>query len=121
MWPRQAKSKVTNRVGLHWFWGYSQPPYNRETPVAKSYAWPTLVNKTGEQLEEHYRKALKSLAKTDGMLGAIFHKAENKIPDPAKLSRIIKMIDEENWISLDADTKGDLYPDLKPSTLLAIG
>lgn len=91
---------------------YSQPPHNRTTNVAKTYVWPTLVNKTGKKLEEHYRKALKSLAKTDGMLGAIFHKAENKIPDPAKLSRIIKMIDEENWISLDADTKGDLYEGL---------
>lgn len=91
---------------------YSLPPYNRTTNVVQSYAWPTLLNKNGEKLEEHYRKALKSLAKTDGMLGAIFHKAENKIPDPAKLSRIIKMIDEENWISLDADTKGDLYEGL---------
>tara|TARA_R110001583_G_scaffold193470_1_gene362038 strand:- start:270 stop:1721 length:1452 start_codon:yes stop_codon:yes gene_type:complete len=91
---------------------YSQPPYSRTTSVEQYYAWPTLVNKTGEKLEEHYRKALKSLAKTEGMLGAIFHKAENKIPDPAKLSRIIKMIDEENWISLDADTKGDLYEGL---------
>lgn len=69
-------------------------------------------HKTGEKFEEHYRKALKSLAKTEGMLGAIFYKAENKIPDPAKLSRIIKMIDEENWISLDTDTKGDLYEGL---------
>lgn len=91
---------------------YSLPPYQRKTNVVQSYAWPTLVNKTGEKLEEHYRKTLKSLAKTDGMLGAIFYKAENKIPDPAKLSRIIKMIDEENWISLDADTKGDLYEGL---------
>jgi type I restriction enzyme M protein len=91
---------------------YSQPPHNRKTNVVQSYAWPTLVKKTGKKLEEHYRKALKSLNKTEGMLGAIFHQAENKIPDPAKLSRIIQMIDEENWISLDADTKGDLYEGL---------
>jgi type I restriction enzyme M protein len=91
---------------------YSGPPYNRDTKVPKSYAWPTLTNKTGEKLEEHYRKALKSLANTQGMLGAIFHKAENKIPDPAKLNRIIKMIDEENWISLETDTKGDMYEGL---------
>lgn len=91
---------------------YSQPPYNRKTNVVSTYGWPTLINKTGETLEEHYGKALKSLAKTEGMLGAIFHKAENKIPDPAKLSRIIKMINEENWISLDVDTKGDLYEGL---------
>ncbi|WP_339074917.1 class I SAM-dependent DNA methyltransferase [Teredinibacter turnerae] len=91
---------------------YAQPLYGRDTNVPKSYAWPTLTNKTGEKLEEHYRKALKSLAKTQGMLGAIFHKAENKIPDPAKLARIIKMIDEESWIGLDTDVKGDMYEGL---------
>ena len=46
------------------------------------------------------------------MLGAIFFKAQNKIQDPAKLSRLVQMIDAENWISLDADTKGDLYEGL---------
>ena len=91
---------------------YSLPPYSRKTNVVTSYAWPTLVNKTGEKLEDHYAKALKALAKTEGMLGAMFHKAENKIPDPAKLARIIKMIDEENWISLESDAKGDMYEGL---------
>jgi type I restriction enzyme M protein len=46
------------------------------------------------------------------MLGAIFFKAQNKIQDPAKLSRLVQMIDAENWIGLDADTKGDLYEGL---------
>lgn len=91
---------------------YSLPPYNRDTKVPKTYNWPSLCNKTGEKLEEHYHKAIKKLGDEKGMLGAIFFKAENKIPDPAKLARIIKMIDEENWISLDADAKGDLYEGL---------
>ncbi len=91
---------------------YSQPPYERDTKVPATHNWSSLCNKTGEKLEDHYRRVLKRLAKEQGMLGAIFHKAENKIPDPAKLARIIKMIDEENWISLDADTKGDLYEGL---------
>jgi type I restriction enzyme M protein len=46
------------------------------------------------------------------MLGAIFFKAQNKIQDPAKLSRLVQMIDAESWIGLDADTKGDLYEGL---------
>nr|WP_240906039.1 N-6 DNA methylase [Thiorhodococcus mannitoliphagus] len=46
------------------------------------------------------------------MLGAIFFKAQNKIQDPAKLSRLVQLIDAENWISLDAATKGDLYEGL---------
>ncbi|MDS4042187.1 MAG: N-6 DNA methylase, partial [Candidatus Competibacter sp.] len=52
------------------------------------------------------------LGRETGMLGAIFFKAQNKIQDPAKLSRLVQMIDAENWISLDADTKGDLYEGL---------
>lgn len=91
---------------------YSQLPYERDTKVPKTHNWASLGNKTGEKLEDHYRKVLKKLGGEPGMLGAIFYKSENKIPDPAKLARIIKMIDEENWISLDADAKGDLYEGL---------
>lgn len=46
------------------------------------------------------------------MLGAIFFKAQNKIQDPAKLARLVQMIDAENWIGLDTDVKGDLYEGL---------
>ena len=47
-----------------------------------------------------------------GMLGAIFFKARNKIQDPAKLSRLVQLIDAESWVGMDADTKGDLYEGL---------
>ncbi|MDQ8186682.1 N-6 DNA methylase [Pelagicoccus sp. SDUM812002] len=43
------------------------------------------------------------------MLGQIFTKAQNKIQDPAKLARLIEMVDSTKWILLDADTKGDIY------------
>jgi type I restriction enzyme M protein len=47
------------------------------------------------------------------MLGIIFRKAQNKIQDPAKLERLIKeLIDKEEWMSLDADVKGDAYEGL---------
>jgi type I restriction enzyme M protein len=43
----------------------------------------------------------------------IFRKAQNKIQDPAKLRRLIAdLIDREQWISLDADVKGDAYEGL---------
>ncbi len=47
-----------------------------------------------------------------GMLGAIFFKAQNKIQDPAKLSRLVQMIDAESWVGMYTDTKGDLYEGL---------
>ena len=46
------------------------------------------------------------------MLGQIFAKAQNKIADPAKLSRLIDMVDGANWVMLGADVKGDIYEDL---------
>ena len=47
------------------------------------------------------------------MLGIIFRKAQNKIQDPAKLRRlIVDLIDKEQWMSLEADVKGDAYEGL---------
>jgi type I restriction enzyme M protein len=43
------------------------------------------------------------------MLGKIFTKAQNKIQDPAMLSRVIDTIDNETWVSMSTDVKGDIY------------
>lgn len=91
---------------------YSEPPYNRNTHIPKSCDWTTLRSRTGEPLEAHYLNVLHKLGQEPGMLGAIFFKAQNKIQDPAKLARLVQMIDAERWISLDTDTKGDLYEGL---------
>ena len=91
---------------------YAQEPYNRDTHIPKGFDWPSLTSKVGEPLESHYLAVLHKLGQGPGMLGAIFFKAQNKIQDPAKLSRLVQLIDAENWIGLDADTKGDLYEGL---------
>ncbi|MBK8507388.1 MAG: class I SAM-dependent DNA methyltransferase [Candidatus Competibacter sp.] len=91
---------------------YAQEPYNRDTRIPKHHDWASLRGKTGAPLEAHYLTTLNRLGHESGMLGAIFFKAQNKIQDPAKLARLVQMIDAENWISLDADTKGDLYEGL---------
>jgi hypothetical protein len=91
---------------------YAQEPYNRDTHIPKGYDWASLTSKVGEPLEAHYLATLHKLGQEPGMLGAIFFKAQNKIQDPAKLSRLVQLIDAESWISLDADTKGDLYEGL---------
>jgi type I restriction enzyme M protein len=91
---------------------YAGEPYNRDTHIPKGFNWASLRKKTGVPLESHYFKILQALGKESGMLGAIFFKAQNKIQDPAKLARLVQMIDAENWIGLDIDTKGDLYEGL---------
>ena len=91
---------------------YTEPPYARDTQVPARFAWPALRALTGAPLEAQYLATLHQLGQQGGMLGAIFFKAQNKIQDPAKLSRLVQMIDAESWVGMDADTKGDLYEGL---------
>lgn len=91
---------------------YSKPPYERDVGVPVEYNWKSLTALIGADLEAHYVKALRKLGQQKGMLGQIFTKAQNKITDPAKLSRLIAMVDGTKWIMLGADVKGDIYEGL---------
>ena len=91
---------------------YAQEPYLRDTHIPAGYDWPHLKSRVGEPLEAQYLATLHKLGAEPGMLGAIFFKAQNKIQDPAKLSRLVQLIDAESWVGMDADTKGDLYEGL---------
>lgn len=91
---------------------YSAPPHSRELPIPKKYNWTSLRKRAGTELEEHYLEILHKLGEKPGMLGAIFFKAQNKIHDPAKLSRLVQMIDSEVWLGIETDVKGDMYEGL---------
>lgn len=91
---------------------YSNPPYNRDLKIPEKYNWQTLIDKKGAELETHYINLLKELGKESGLIGQIFVKAQNKIQDPAKLYRIVQMINSENWAILGVDVKGTIYEGL---------
>jgi len=88
---------------------YGRAPYHRNVGVPASYNWASLRRLKGAELEVHYVETLRALGLERGMLGQIFTKAQNKIQDPAKLSRLIDMVDETQWVTLDSDIKGDIY------------
>lgn len=88
---------------------YGRAPYHRNVGVPASYNWASLRRLKGAELEVHYVETLRALGLEKGMLGQIFTKAQNKIQDPAKLSRLIDMVDETQWVTLDSDIKGDIY------------
>ena len=91
----------------------TRPPFNRAPVVPYGLDWQSLLDRDGEELEAHYIKMLNDLGKHPGMLGVIFRKAQNRIQDPAKLRRlIVDLIDQERWMILDADVKGDAYEGL---------
>ncbi len=91
---------------------YRQPPYGRDIGIPDTCDWRSLKGKRGAELEVQYVKTLLVLGGKPGILGQIFTKAQNKIQDPAKLSRLVEMIDGTKWVTLGADVKGDIYEGL---------
>jgi len=103
----------------------NKPPYNKglKFPRLKSVEgkeiengeicdWTNLSGKRGAELETFYIQLLRSLSTEKGTLGQIFTKSQNKVQDPAKLLKIIDMIDKEEWSLMGADVKGKIYEGL---------
>ena len=90
----------------------TKPPFNKPSAIPKGFDWLSLLNKDGAELETHYRLILETLGKEPGMLGIIFRKSQSRIQDPAKLKRLIELINTETWIGLDIDIKGEIYEGL---------
>src|SRR5256885_16405969 len=91
----------------------TKPPFSRPAIVPAGLDWATLHRLDGDALDVQYRHTLVELGKQPGTLGVIFRKAQNKIQDPAKLKRLVSdLIEKEQWMTLDADVKGDAYEGL---------
>ena len=90
----------------------TKSPFNKPSIIPKGLDWQSLLDRDGDALQKHYRHILDTLGKESGMLGVIFRKAQNKIQDPAKLRRLIVLINTEVWVGLDIDVKGEIYEGL---------
>jgi type I restriction enzyme M protein len=91
----------------------TRPPWSREPVLPLGLDWQSLLDRDGEELEAHYISILNTIGKQPGMLGVVFRKAQNRIQDPAKLRRlVVDLIDQEQWMTLDAEVKGDAYEGL---------
>ena len=96
----------------------SRPPYtllpDYQPPlIPEGYRWPDLLSRDGAELEAHYRRILETLGGQPGTLGVIFRKAQNRIQEPAMLTRLVReLINSEDWLQLSADVKGDAYESL---------
>jgi type I restriction enzyme M protein len=74
--------------------------------------WPVLRDLQGEELTKRYSGILETLSRLSGIVGTIFLKAQNEIRDPAKLRRLVGLIDGETWLGLGIDVKGSIYEGL---------
>jgi type I restriction enzyme M protein len=80
--------------------------------IPAKWRWEKLAPLSGDELELQYRHALEALAREKGLIGTIFRKAQNKLTDPAKLKRVVSLIDAETWIGMGVDVKGAIYEGL---------
>jgi type I restriction enzyme M protein len=78
--------------------------------------WSDIKDLSGEALNATYVKLLDKLSRQSGIIGAIFLKAQNEIQDPAKLKRLVGLIDSEVWLGLPVDVKGDISKASSPGT-----
>lgn len=104
--------QLTNILFLKMADEQTKPPFNKKPIIPEGYDWESLLSKKGAELETHYRHILEELGKQDKLLGLIYRKSKNQIDDPAKLSRLIKLINEETWFGLTVDVKGEIYEGL---------
>jgi type I restriction enzyme M protein len=84
----------------------------KPSQIPSELSWVSLLNKSGAELETHYIHILSELGRGSGLIPVIFRKAQNRIQDPAKLKRLIDLINSETWIGLDIDVKGEIYEGL---------
>lgn len=103
----------------------NKPPYNKglifpklkdvdgkEIQDGETADWETLSGKRGAELKSFYSQLLRTLSTEKGAPGRIFTKSQNKIQDPAKLFKVINLIDQEDWSMMGADIKGKIYEGL---------
>ncbi len=84
----------------------------KEIDVDKKYNWASLKDLSGTELTDHYAETLRKLREGKGILGKIFTQAMPRITNPVNLKRLINMIDEEDWSSMDVDVKGEAFEGL---------
>ena len=74
--------------------------------------WPYLRKQSGTELLDSYIEALRTLGRHPGILGDIFGGAQNRFTNPVNLGKLIGLIDETEWISIDTDIKAEAFEGL---------
>ncbi len=75
-------------------------------------SWRAVAAKSGTELLDHYDAVLRALGKQTGILGDIFAGAQSRFKTAVSLKKLLGLIDEIEWTSLEVDVKGKAYEDL---------
>jgi type I restriction enzyme M protein len=75
-------------------------------------SWPALAGEQGNALTRHYNGVLRTLSLQPGLLGDIFARAASRFNNPVNLKRLIDLIDETKWTTLEIDIKAAVFEGL---------
>ncbi len=84
----------------------------KERELPRGCEWPSLRDKSGTALLDHYVDVLRALGRTPGILGDIYAEAQSRFNNPINLKKLINLIDETEWTSLNVDVKAEAYEGL---------
>jgi type I restriction enzyme M protein len=80
--------------------------------LPKQTDWAHLRALSGTDLLDAYAESLRLLGRQPGLLGDIFSGAQSRFSNPVNLKRLIGLIDETDWTSLDVDVKAAAFEGL---------
>ncbi len=84
----------------------------KDISMPNGCSWNDLIQYSGSDLLEGYSKILLTLAKEKGMLGDIFAQSLSRFNNPINLKKLLNLINEIEWTSLDVDIKAAAYEGL---------
>jgi type I restriction enzyme M protein len=74
--------------------------------------WSNLRSLSGSDLTEGYSNGLRVLGGEKGILGDIFSGSQSRFANPVNLKKLIGLIDETEWTTLDVDVKAAAFEGL---------
>lgn len=97
--------------------GLDLPKYKQIDPDSGQVSeapcdWPYLRQQSGTELLTHYSRLLTELGRQHGILGDIFSGAQSRFTNPVNLHKLIGIIDETQWTSIDVDVKAAVFEGL---------
>lgn len=84
----------------------------KDVPLPHGTDWVHLRQHSGTGLADEYVDALRTLGKEPGILGDIYAGAQSRFSNPVNLKKLISLIDETEWTSLDVDVKAAAFEGL---------
>jgi type I restriction enzyme M protein len=84
----------------------------RGVVIPKGCDWPTIRDRSGTDLTDHYIDVLRKLGRTEGILGDIYSGAQSRFNNPVNLKKLVSLIDEVQWTELGTDIKAAAYEGL---------